>query len=149
VPLTLGWFQVTAAGDREVLDLQRLERRFRTTGDLVRDRLPARAVFITVWQSGTLRYHAGREAILWDAVAPDALDAAVHWLGSQGFEPYLLLEEWEEPLFRQRFGVASTLGALDWPPRFEIERQVRIYSPADRERYRAGADVRTEYVMRR
>ena len=149
VPVTLGWFQVTTAGDREVLDLQRLERRFRTTGDVVRDRLPARAVFITVWQSGTLRYHAGREAILWDALAPDALDDVVHWLGSQGFEPHLLIEEWEEPLFRERFSATSPIGALDWPPRFEIERQVRIFSPSDRARYRAGENVRTEFVITR
>jgi hypothetical protein len=149
VALGLGWFQARAAGDREVFDLQRLERRFRTTGEVVRDRLPARAVFIAVWQSGTLRYHADREAILWDGLAPNALDRAVRWLASEGYQPYLLLEDWEEPLFRARFGAASALGALDWPPRFEIERRVKIYSPSDRARYRAGEDVPTEFVMTR
>jgi hypothetical protein len=149
VALGVGWFQMATAAERQVLDLQRLERRFRTTGELVRDRFSRRAVFIAVWQSGTLRYHAGREAVLWDAIAPDALDGVVQWLSSQGFEPYVLTEEWEEPLFRERFSGVSALGALDWPPRFDIERQVRIYSPADRERYRTGENVPTEFVMPR
>ena len=79
----LGGFQLNAARERGVSDLQRLERRFRTTGDQVRERLPANAVFITVWESGTVRYHANREAILWDALAPSSLDRAIAWMMCQ------------------------------------------------------------------
>jgi hypothetical protein len=145
----LAWFHLSTPAAQQAFDLARLERRFRTTGELVRDRFSDRAVFITVWQSGTMRYHAGREAVLWDALAPEGLEPAVQWLSSQGFEPYILTEEWEEPLFRQRFDGSAGLGALDWPPRFTIERQVRIYAPADRARYRAGEDIRTEFVQPR
>jgi hypothetical protein len=55
------------------------------------------------------------------------------------------LERWEEPEFRARFA-ASPLGALDWPPAFEIASQVRIYRPGDRERFLKGSAAPTEYV---
>jgi hypothetical protein len=144
----LAWFHLSTPAAAQAHDVPRLERRFRTTGELVRERFSDRAVFITVWESGTIRYHAGREAVLWDALPPEGLEPAIQWLSSQGLEPYLLLEEWEEPLFRQRFGGLGGVGALDWPPRFVIERQVRIYDPADRPRYRAGENIRTEAVLR-
>jgi hypothetical protein len=57
----------------------------------------------------------------------------------------LLLERWEEPLFRERFQGMPT-GALDWPPAAEIGGQVRIYRPEDRERYLKGIATPTEYA---
>ena len=147
--IVLAGVQLNAARDRHVADLQRLERRFRTTGDVVRERLPANAVFITVWESGTVRFHAGREAILWDSWAPDALDRGITWLTARGFEPFLVLEDWEGPLFRERFAGQSALAELDWPPRFEIERQVRIYRPSDRALFHQGAQIPTEFIIRR
>jgi hypothetical protein len=100
-----------------------------------------------VWQSGTVRYHAGREAVLWDSLEPASLDAALSWLVTQGREPYLLLEDWEEPIFRERFSSHSPIGQLDWPPRFTIDRRVRIYRPSDRARYWGGESVPTEFVL--
>ena len=149
VAIAISGVQVRVARERRVADLQRLERRFRTTGEVVRERLPSNAVFIAVWQSGTLRYHASREAILWDAMAPDSLDRAIDWLNARGLEPFLLLEDWEGPLFRERFRGRSAMGELDWPPRFEIERQVRIYRPADRSLFHGGGQIPTEFVMPR
>jgi hypothetical protein len=145
----LSLYQVRVVEARHVLDLQRLEHRFRLTGDVVRDRLPGRAIYLSVWESGTVRYHAQRQAVMWDALAADRLDGAVQWLTEQGFEPLFLLEQWEEPLFRDRFAGHSMLGDLDWPPRFEIERQVRIYDPRDREPFRRGENIATEFVLSR
>jgi hypothetical protein len=42
----------------------------------------------------------------------------------------------------------SPLGALDWPPRFDVARQVRIFDPDDRARYLAGERIPTEIVRR-
>jgi hypothetical protein len=149
VALALAVFGIRTAIDRQAADLQRLEGRFRHTGHVVRDRLPSNALLFTVWQSGTVRYHAQREAILWDSLDPAFLDPAIAWVREQGYEPFLLLERWEEPLFRERFEGRSPLGALDWPPRFEIDRQVRLYVPSDRAAYLAGQAVSTEHVVRR
>ena len=46
-------------------------------GGVVATRLPADAVLITVWQSGSVRFHAGRDAVLWDSLDPAWLDRAV------------------------------------------------------------------------
>ena len=149
VGIVLSLLQLRIAGERQAFDLQRLERRFRTAGHVVRDRLPAHAALVSVWESGTVRYHARREAVLWDSIEPGSLDAVIRWLQGQGFEPFLVIEQWEEPLFRARFAGRSTVGDLDWPPRFDVERQVRIYSPADRDVFRQGGRVATEFVLHR
>jgi len=132
------------AGARDVLALQRLEGRYRETAALVDDRLPADAVLITVWQSGSVRFHAGREAVLWDSLDPAWLDRAVAWLSAQGRTPYILVERREEADYRNRFRGHAELGDLDWPPRFNIAGQARIYDPADRARYLAGEGYPTE-----
>lgn len=140
---TLG---IRTAADRQAFQLAALEGRYRAAAAAVADRLPANAVLITVWQSGSVRFHAGREAVLWDSLDPAWLDRAVAWLESRGARPYLLLERREEPEFRARFRGHADLGGLDWPPRFDLNRVVRIYDPADRARYLAGEPYATEQV---
>ena len=142
--VVLAFMGLQAAGERQVLALQGLEGRYRETATLVADRLPATAVLITVWQSGSVRFHAGREAVLWDSLDPAWLDRAVTWLSAQGREPYILVERGEEADFRDRFRGHAEIGALDWPPRFNIGGQVRIFDPADRARYLAGEAYPTE-----
>ena len=91
----------------------------------MRDRLPANAVLITVWQSGSMRFHAGREIVMWESLDPAWLDRAITWLRSKGQQPYFLFERREEPEFRARFRGQSEVGGLDWPPRFDLNRQVQ------------------------
>ena len=71
---------------------------------------------------------------------------AIAWLVQGGYRPYILVERTEETPFRQRFEGISRVGPLDWPPIFDIDRQARIFDPADRARYLSGESVRTEYV---
>ncbi len=149
VAVLLAILGTRAAGDRQAFELQRLEGRYRDTAALVTDRLPANAVLITVWQSGSMRFHAGREAVLWDSLDPAWLDRAIAWLAGRGLQPYLLFERREEPEFRARFRGASALGGLDWPPRLDLNRQVRIYDPADRARFLSGEKYPTENQPRR
>ena len=142
--VALALWGLQAAGARQVLALQGMEGRYRESAAVVADRLPADAVLITVWQSGSVRYHAGREAVLWDSLDPEWLDRAVAWLAAQGRAPYILVERREEADFRDRFRGHATIGALDWPPRFNIGGQARIFDPADRARYLAGESYPTE-----
>jgi hypothetical protein len=143
--VVLALLSLRIAGSRQVLALQEMEGRYRSTAALVAERLPANAVLITVWESGSVRFHAGREAVLWDSLDPAWLDRAVTWLSSSGRVPYLLLERNEEREFRERF-TGQALGALDWPPRFNVGGQVRIFDPADRARYLAGEAYSTENI---
>lgn len=145
----LGIVGTRAAGDRQAFALQRMEARYRETAELVRTRLPANAVLITVWQSGSMRFHAGREIVMWDALDPAWLDRAITWLKAEGHQPYVLVERREEPDFRARFRDHSEVGRLDWPPRFDLNRQVRIFDPDDRARYFAGDAFPTQNIRQR
>lgn len=139
-------YQWSAASARQAFDITRLERRFLTTGTIVREQLPANAVVVTVWHSGTVRFHADRTPLLWDGLPPEDLDAALAWLDARGRRSYILVEDWEEPLFRERFDGRSTFGGLDWPPRWQIDGRVRIFDPRDREAYLAGGAVMTQNI---
>jgi hypothetical protein len=134
------------AGARQVLALQGLEGRYRATAAVVTEKLPPNAVLITVWQSGSVRFHAGREAVLWDSLDPAWLDRSLQWLAANGRVPYILVERREEAEFRDRFRGHAAIGALDWPPRFNIGGQARIFDPADRARYEAGEAYPTENI---
>ena len=138
-----------SAAERQAFELQQLEGRYRDAAAIVADRLPQNAVVITVWQSGGMRFHADREIVMWDALDPAWLDRAVAWLQERGRQPYFLFERREEPEFRNRFRGRSAYGALDWPPRIDLNRQVRIYDPADRARFLAGETYATELQPRR
>lgn len=139
-----GMWGLREAGDRQAFELQQMEGRYRQTAELVRDRLPANAALITVWESGGMRFHAGREIVMWESLDPAWLDRAITWMKSQGLQPYVLVERREEPEFRARFRDQSEIGRLDWPPRFDVNRQVRIFDPDDRARYLAGEAYPTE-----
>ena len=142
----LGIFCVRTAVDRQVLALQFFEQRYRSAGIVVRDRLPAGAVVLSVWDSGAVRFHGRREALRWEVLDSQWLERSLEWLGRRGRQPYIMVESWEEPGFRRRFGEYSETGKLDWPPQYEIDRVVRIYNPADRARYHRGEPVGTEYL---
>jgi hypothetical protein len=140
--------QVRVAAERQAFELRTLEARFRAAGETVRDRLPAAATAITVWDSGSIRYHASNEVVLWDALDPSWLDRATAWLEREGLAPVVIVERWEEPRFRERFA-GQQFGALDWPPRFDVDNRVRVFVLADRARYLAGEPVATEIVWAR
>ena len=143
--VALAVIEVREAQTRNVFRMQALEARYAIAGAFVDRRLPPNAIVITSMESGSVRFYSGRRTLVWDGLDPAWLDRAVTYLRARGLEPFLLFETWEEPLFRKRFG-ASPLGALDWPPFAEVASRVRIYRPDDRETYRRGVYVPTEYA---
>lgn len=142
VVATHGWRSAEAG---EARGLRALESRFAETAHVVATRLDPGAVPITVWQSGGLRFWPGRDVLVWDALDPAWLDHAMVWLRQHGRQPVIVVERWEEHGFRTRFA-GQEYGGLDWPPRFDIDRRVRIFLPEDREPYLQGAPVPTEFV---
>jgi Dolichyl-phosphate-mannose-protein mannosyltransferase len=128
---------------RQAIELGRLERRYVTAGHWIQGSLPLSAVILAVQHSGSVRYYSGRATVRWDHLDPAWLDRSLDELGRLGLTPYLLLESWEEPQFKERFSAASAHGRLDWPPTalFVTRVPVRLYDPADRARYLAGSTV--------
>jgi len=130
---------------RRAFELRSMEQRFARSGRFVAERLPPDAFVITDYESGSIPFYSGRRTLAWRALDPAWLDRAIAFARAHGFEPYLLFERWEEPEFRQRFA-QSDIGRLDWPPMAEVATQVRIYRVSDRDRYRDGFAVPTEYA---
>lgn len=139
-------FCVGTAGDRLAFNLRFLEQRYRSAGIIVRERLPTDAVVLSEWDSGAVRFHGRKEALSWAGLDPSWLDRSLTWLDEHGRAPYILVESWEEPAFRNRFADNSDVGKLDWPPKYEIDRVVRIFDPKDRAKYVAGENINTEYL---
>ena len=128
---------------RDVFRIRDLEWRFRSVGEFVAS-MPADAAFITLHQSGSIRFYAARSTVGWADIDKGRLDDAVAFLRRHGRRPYLLFERWEEPQFRERFA-GERLGALDWPATAEVD-GVRIYDPDDYDRQRRGETVRTTEI---
>jgi hypothetical protein len=133
--IVLGCGYVAYARSHSAFALRDFERRFIRTGRLVASTLPPNAVVITIQESGAVRHYGRRPAALWDALPAAALDETVALFEAGGLRPYLLLEDWEEAGFRERFA-GESLGKLDWAPAAEIRDHVtvRVYDPREHSR---------------
>jgi len=142
---------ISAARTRatQSLDLARDERRYAVIADVLRTTVPSASAFISMQHSGSIHYYLDRPIVRWELVPPDQLDASIGYLRSRGLHPYILLDSWEAPRFRDRFAHTSTVGQLDWPPMLELRSPtpVRLFDPTDRDKYFAGAHVPTRLVF--
>jgi hypothetical protein len=126
-----------------VFDIQRSERRYVSVGEYIDAALPEKAVVLTVIQSGSVRLYGRRPTLRWDQMLPERLDQTLDGLRAAGYVPYLLLESWEEDLFRARFATSSIVGNIDWQPAFEYYGpiSVRVFCPDDRQAYMSGRRI--------
>jgi hypothetical protein len=142
--LSLWWLRT--AVQLHAFDLQAFERHFIDAGNFVANRLPQNAAVLTVKNSGSVRFYSGRPTITWDSLEAGALDGAVDSLRQAGYAPYLLLEWEEEQPFKDRFRGHSALAELDWPPLARVGTAIRVYDPADRQRFFRGDTVSSDRV---
>jgi hypothetical protein len=107
--------------------------RYGTAARYLESALPANAVVVTSQHSGSVSYYTGRPILRWDSLHV-GLDEALSDLARLGRPSVILVEDWEEPLLRQKFP-ASALARLDWPARADFGRttHVRLFDPADRD----------------
>jgi hypothetical protein len=141
--LLAGWCLKNAA-NRGIFQTAASESRYVAVGQFIDRELPPNAVILSVIESGSVRLYGHRSSVRWDQLRGEGLDASLRALQASGYDPYLLLEDWEEAEFRARFASASGVGALDWPPAAEYRgyQRVRIYLPNDR----ARVGVRTKQI---
>jgi hypothetical protein len=114
--LALGAHTLRGAADRNAFGLQRDERRYPAVAALVRARTNRNAVVFSMQHSGTLRYYGARTTVQYMHFDAEWLDRAVAWFDERGAQSYALLEDWEVPVFRERFGPANVLGRLEAQP---------------------------------
>jgi hypothetical protein len=121
------------------------DRRFAVVGEFVRDELSQNAVLLSMQHSGSIRYYSNRVTLRWDLLHPEWLERSLAFLRTNGYQPLLVLEEWEQPLFRARFGAHTKLGALDWQPIATYSGEIRtdVFDPADQGGSREAATTKT------
>ena len=98
------------------------------------DRLPPNAMLLSMQHSGTLRYYAGRPTLRYDWVAREWWPRALDVLVAQGFQPFFVVSEFEEPFVRARLPASKpgedVMGCLVAK---EVRAEgVRIYNPLAR-----------------
>jgi hypothetical protein len=108
------------------------EKRYAAVAQYIERELPPNAVIFSMQHSGTIRFYSGRPTLRYDVIAPARLRWAVEWLVSRNYRPYILIEDWEEAVYRSHFAEeGSALGSLDLLIVAELARPVgiRLYDP--------------------
>jgi hypothetical protein len=143
--VALAAWQAWTSRRLSVLDLRVIEERYVKVGRYIDKSMSSDSVFIAGLHSGSIRYYSGKQTINFDRLHPRALGDAVRSLSAMGRRPFIVIEEGEEPRFRWQFETDTPIGKLDWPPSLETYHgpRVRIYDPAERERFVAGQPVIT------
>jgi hypothetical protein len=112
----IGVYTASAAVRLGVFPAGEGERRYATLAQLVAGVTPPGSVVIAGPHVGEVRYYGGRLSLRFDQLDPAWLDRTVAWLHEQQRPVFLLLEDSELPVFRERFGAQSPLGQLTLVP---------------------------------
>jgi 4-amino-4-deoxy-L-arabinose transferase-like glycosyltransferase len=75
-------------------------------------RVPEPAAFVSLSHSGTIAFYSGRDIVRWEALPPEALDAAVEYLGATGRRVYLVIDDDEREPFLRRFAASRRAQAI-------------------------------------
>jgi hypothetical protein len=106
---------VRFASDRGIFStLKGDERRYADIGSYAGQKLPPDAVILSVQQSGSLRFYAGRMTIRWDLIDRSWTSRAASELERIGLHPYMVIEDFELPQMRGWFGLPAA-SPLPWP----------------------------------
>jgi len=92
------------------------DRKSVVIAEYVQDHLPPNAIVFSMFHAGSIRYYSGRLTLRWDWLAHDWLDRSLVFLTSNGYHPYLLIEEWERAQFVKTFSGNSRIGSLGLTP---------------------------------
>jgi hypothetical protein len=112
----VAWHGVNLSIDRGAHRQWIAEQRYKTVGEYIASALPEQAVVLSMQHSGGIRFYSHRVTVRYDLIAPSDLDLVIDELERLGYAPYIALDDWEEPLFRDRFAGHSRLADLDWAP---------------------------------
>ena len=113
------------------MEVRHHEQRYVAVSQYVDRALPANAIIFARQHSGSIRYYSGRPTIRWDFFPVGRFPWVIEALQQMGYRPYILLENWEEKLFLERFAGRGALGRLEMPVLAEMTAPVgiRLYDP--------------------
>ncbi len=102
--------------DQFIFSTRAFEQRHIRAAQEVARLTPETAIIICAEHSGSLRYYAHRITLRFDALKGEGLDATIAELRGKGYQPYIVVDDWEEDAFRKRFAATNRTGRLDWTP---------------------------------
>jgi len=133
--IALGLYTAVLASRLHVFPDNEGERRYATVAELVRQATDPSSMILASIHTGPIRYYAGRDTMRFDLLNEEWLDRAIAWLNEHGRHPYILIEDWERPIFEKRFSAMNSLGRLDLSPllayrAYGIPGTVYLFDPA-------------------
>jgi hypothetical protein len=81
--------------------------RYQETARFAAQRFSDRAAFVSLLQSGSLRFYADRLTVRYDVLDPSALSQVGPFLRAHGYDPYIAIDGTEQEAFQRRFGPLS------------------------------------------
>ena len=130
--LATAGFGLAQSDGRNVLVLGKSEQKFADVGRFAGSMLPRNAVVYAQQHGGNVRFYGNRLTLRFDILDSEWLDRSLAYMRGAGYEPYILLEEWELPQFRQRFAGQHALALLDRQPMATTQDGVvRLYSTGE------------------
>lgn len=132
------------ARTRETFRLAGQLQRVADVGEYINADVPPAAVILSGEQSGSMRYYTDRPILRWEVATPESLAAAMSTLEQARRPVYIVLDAWEDGLFRSKFR-ALPAGALDWPPMLDAgtSHRTRLWKLSDRDRFVRGENLNT------
>ena len=103
VMLALASFNIAAARELGVFRFAGHHARGRAIGEALAASLPPQAVILSGEQSGAMRYYTGHSIVRWDLIDPEAMPHALDALRLSGAQLWVVLDDWEEEMFRRKF----------------------------------------------
>ncbi len=94
--------------------VQQSEQRYADVAAHLARALPGEAIVLSVQHSGSVRYYGGRPTIRWDMIDRAWAGRMVEEIERAGLHPYLLIEDFELPQFREWFGLSAD-ALPPWP----------------------------------
>jgi hypothetical protein len=99
-----------------IMFLREGEQKYADGARFVSRELPLNAVVLSMQHSGSIRLYSGRPILRYDVLAPEWLDGALDHLRRAGYAPYLLMEDWEVEIFRERFASQKSVALVNARP---------------------------------
>jgi hypothetical protein len=142
VTLAIAAFQLTKARDLSVFGMEQRQRRAALAGHYLASALNPQAILVAGEQSGAMRYYTHHSILRWDFMDAAAFAQARLELAASGRAVWIVLDDWEVALFRDRFPDLS----LDWPARLDagVEGRTQAWRLADRAGFVTGGRVITD-----
>ena len=116
---------------RHVLSESEGDRRYADAAAYVQTALPPGAVVVTMQHSGSLAYYSDKLPLRYDLVPVEWIDRAVQHFQEGGRSAFVLLDDWEIPVFAERFRGQRIRAAVETQPlAITMDGRVKLFATA-------------------